>query len=76
LHGDEEVDMSVMFYPSTASVRRDPRFMAVTQALKLNDYWASTGVWPDFCADPGLPYDCRAEAAKLKGAKAAAAPKA
>lgn len=23
------------------------------------DYWMATGRWPDFCADPNLPYDCR-----------------
>ena len=30
----------------------------------LVDYWRATGKWPDFCAEPGQPYDCKAEAAK------------
>jgi hypothetical protein len=24
------------------------------------DYWLQTGHWPDYCADPELPYDCEA----------------
>jgi len=31
----------------------------------LVDYWRTSGHWPDFCFEPGLPYDCKAEAAKL-----------
>lgn len=33
------------------------------------DYWRKSGKWPDFCFRPDLPYDCKAEAARL--AKAA-----
>jgi adenylate cyclase len=55
------------FAPSTASMRRDPRFMPLMARLGLVDYWRSTGKWPDFCAEPGLPYDCKTEAAKVTG---------
>ncbi len=39
--------------------------MALAARIGLVDYWRSTGEWPDFCFDPRLPYDCKAEAAKL-----------
>lgn len=58
-------DAYVLFRPSLAGLRRDPRFMAVAKRIGLLDYWKSSGKWPDFCEDPTLPYDCKAEAAKL-----------
>jgi hypothetical protein len=60
----------VLFMPQTASMRRDRRFIALAAHFGLVDYWRSTGVWPDFCSAPGLPYDCKAEAAKLAGGSA------
>ena len=64
--GDEpDVDTGVLFSPLGADLRRDPRFIGLAAQLGLLDYWRSTGKWPDFCAEPGLSYDCRAEAAKL-----------
>ncbi len=59
------INSAFLFSPSTAAMRRDPRFIALVDTLGLVDYWRSTGKWPDFCAEPGPPYDCRAEAAKL-----------
>ncbi|MFZ0498664.1 MAG: TIR domain-containing protein [Steroidobacteraceae bacterium] len=56
---------SFLFDPETASLRRDPRFMVVAARFGLVDYWRSSGRWPDFCDEPGLPYDCRQEAAKF-----------
>jgi hypothetical protein len=44
---------------------RDPRFMAFAARIGLVDYWARSGHWPDFCSDPDLRYDCRAEAQRL-----------
>jgi hypothetical protein len=55
----------VLFRPYFADVRKDPRFMVVAERAGLIDYWRSSGHWPDFCSDPQLPYDCKAEAAKL-----------
>lgn len=54
-----------LFSPATASLRRDRRFMSLAAQLGLVGYWRSTGKWPDFCAEPGLPYTCKAEAEKL-----------
>jgi hypothetical protein len=55
----------VLFISQTASLRRDPRFMGLAAKLGLVRYWRATGNWPDFCAEPGLPYDCKVEAARL-----------
>ena len=56
---------AILFYPTTAAMRRDPRFMPLAAKLGLTAYWRATGKWPDFCAEPGLPYDCRKEADRL-----------
>ncbi len=55
----------IWFRPSLEGFRRDPRFMLVSKRMGLLDYWRKSGKWPDFCGDPVLPYDCKAEAAKL-----------
>ena len=55
----------ILFRPSLAGLRKDPRFMTVAKRLGLIDYWRSSGKWADFCYEPTLPYDCKAEAAKL-----------
>jgi tetratricopeptide (TPR) repeat protein len=55
----------IFFVPAAAAVRRDPRFMPLMHRAGLTDYWLQSGHWPDFCADPQLPYNCRAEAARL-----------
>ncbi len=52
-----------LFRSSAAGMRRDPRFMPLAAKVGLVATWEKTGKWPDFCAEPGLPYDCR-EAAK------------
>jgi tetratricopeptide (TPR) repeat protein len=62
----------ILFRPYFAKVRADPRFMWLAKRVGLVDVWQQTGVWPDFCAEPDLPYDCRAEAAKLRSVKALA----
>lgn len=62
----------ILFRPYFAKVRADPRFMWLAKRIGLVDAWQQTGVWPDFCAEPDLPYDCRAEAAKLRSVKAPA----
>ena len=64
------INSAVLFNPSTAAMRREPRFMALAAKLGLVDYWRSTGKWPDFCAEPGLLYDCKAEAAKARSSPA------
>lgn len=54
-----------LFRPHMRSIRADPRFMALSAKLGLLAYWEKTRVWPDFCSEPQLPYDCKQEAAKL-----------
>jgi TolB-like protein/tetratricopeptide (TPR) repeat protein len=58
-----------LFSPPAAALRRDPRFMALAARIGLVDYWRASDHWPDFCAEPGLRYDCKAEAARLAGAR-------
>lgn len=54
-----------LFRTTFTPLHRDQRFMGVAARLGLVDYWKESGKWPDFCADPALPYDCKTEAAKL-----------
>ena len=61
-------DSSFLFYPLTAPMRRDPRFMQLAARIGLIDYWRSSGKWADFCTDPGLTYNCQAEAIRNKPA--------
>ena len=56
---------SFLFLRPGAAMRRDVRFMALAHRLGLVRYWQETDRWPDFCAEPDLPYDCRAEAMGL-----------
>jgi hypothetical protein len=44
--------------------------MRVAQHLGLLAHWRNSGKWPDFCSEPDLPYDCKAEAAKLAASPA------
>jgi DNA-binding winged helix-turn-helix (wHTH) protein/TolB-like protein len=55
---------AVLFEPGIDRLRRDPRFMTIVARAGLVSYWRKTGVWPDFCADATLPYDCKVEAEK------------
>lgn len=55
----------MLFRPTLRKFRADPRFIRVAAHLGLLAHWQSSGTWPDFCFEPDLPYDCKAEAAKL-----------
>ena len=57
-----------LFDSGPSALRRDPRFIAFAAKLGLVDYWRATGKWPDFCAEPGLPYSCQREAERLASA--------
>lgn len=59
----------MLFRPALQKFRSDPRFMRVAEHLGLLAHWRSSGKWPDFCFEPDLPYDCKAEAAKLAAAR-------
>ena len=56
----------VLFRPAMRDVWRDPRSIGAAAHLGLLHYWKVSGNWPDFCADPSLPYDCKKEAAKYR----------
>lgn len=60
-----DYEPTYLFKSGTDSMRRDPRFMALAQSLGLTAYWRSQNRWPDYCSEPGLPYNCQAEAARL-----------
>jgi len=55
----------LFFYPEMKAFRADPRFMPLAKQTGLVDYWLASGRWPDFCAEPDLPYDCREAARRL-----------
>ncbi len=54
-----------LFPTNLAALRSDPRVPALFAKWRLFDYWRTTNHWPDFCFEPGLPFDCRVEAQKL-----------
>lgn len=58
---------SVLFRPPFREFRKDKRFIVLAARFGLVEYWHKTGVWPDYCREPDLPYDCKAEAAKRAG---------
>ena len=55
----------IYFRPTMKAFRNDPRFMLLAKRSGLLAYWQESGHWPDYCFEPGLPYDCKKEAAKL-----------
>jgi hypothetical protein len=55
----------ILFRPHMQSIRSDPRFINLAYRLGLLTYWKKSGVWPDFCREPRLPYDCQIEGAKF-----------
>ena len=55
----------VLFRTYMAPFRADRRFMVIAKRMGMVEAWERTRVWPDFCGEPGIAYDCKAEAAKL-----------
>jgi TolB-like protein len=62
---DSYANSSFLFWPTLAAFRADHRFMKLAADIGLIDYWRSSGKWPDFCEEPGRPYDCKAVAATV-----------
>lgn len=48
-----------LFRPSLREFRSDPAVFELFEMNGLLAYWQTSDDWPDFCRDPGLPYDCR-----------------
>ena len=61
----DTVLVATLFRPTLQEFRKKPRFLAVAKRFGMLDYWRHSDRWPDFCSEPALPYDCKAEAAKL-----------
>lgn len=53
---------SLLFDRLFVRIRHDRRFVALMTRWGLFDYWRTSKQWPDFCSEPGLPYDCKVEA--------------
>jgi TolB-like protein/class 3 adenylate cyclase len=62
--GPDGYRTSLMFQASMPELRNDPRFARLCARLGLVEFWIGSGKWPD-CADE-LPYDFRAECAKVR----------
>lgn len=56
---------SQLFAPAASEVRRDPRFFDAMARVGMVARWRKSDRWPDFCRDPGLPYDCRSKASEI-----------
>ena len=54
----------VLFRLPMKPILHDPRFIELAHRLGLLAFWRASRVWPDYCHDPDLPYDCQREAAK------------
>ena len=64
--GSRSGDMAEdLFRPHMRQVRHDPRFILIAQNFGMTDDWIRSGILPDFCFEPDLPYDCKRELAKL-----------
>ena len=50
------------FRPALTEFRSDPAVFELFEMNGLLEYWLTSDEWPDFCTDPGLPYDCRSVA--------------
>ena len=61
--------IEILFRPAFRKLWADERFMPIAQRYGLIDYWRESGIWPDFCIEPALPYNCQAEAAKVQAPK-------
>ena len=48
---------NMMFTPTAAAMRSDPRFMPLMQQIGLADYWDKRGIRPDFLQERGTPPD-------------------
>ncbi len=65
VYADRQAATWPLFTPEAGVLRRDVRIWRVFKAVGLASYWQESGLWPDFCRDPTLGYDCRAEARKV-----------
>ena len=60
-HGETDILFRVYMRP----FQLERRFPDLTAKLGLLQFWESSGLWPNFCDDNQLPYNCRREARRL-----------
>jgi tetratricopeptide (TPR) repeat protein len=60
----EDAAFNLEMYADTPfeAFRRDPRFLKFVADQSTLDQWRKSNTWPDFCRQPGWPYDCKAVA--------------
>lgn len=63
-----------LFWPEMRDFLRDERFWPLAAEIGLVAYWSETQQWPEFCAEPDLPFDCRQRAAAAPTSRDPAAP--
>jgi TIR domain len=61
-----EASTDILFRPHMRKLYSDPRFIDLASRLGLLNYWRESKIWPDFCRESTLPYDCQKEAAKYR----------
>jgi len=62
-------DENIWFQDFMAPLRAEPRFMRIAARQGIAAIWLKTGLWPDFCVNRAVRYDCRAEARRALGLK-------
>jgi hypothetical protein len=51
-------ESGILVRPAFRQARQNPGVMELFAETGQLDYWLKTETWPDFCADPLLPYNC------------------
>ncbi|HEX3653580.1 MAG TPA: winged helix-turn-helix domain-containing protein [Rhizomicrobium sp.] len=71
LAGLRDAGTYILFRSNARPLLLDRRFMRLADRLGLVQFWLSSDMWPDFCGDKDLPYNCKTEAQRLRANKAA-----
>ncbi|MGD8929512.1 MAG: winged helix-turn-helix domain-containing protein [Lysobacterales bacterium] len=57
--GDSLVrESGILLRPAFSAARQNPSILKWLDVTGQLEYWLQTESWPDYCKDPGLPYDC------------------
>ena len=59
LHMPAQAETDFWFSEFLKPLWADPRFMVIANRQGLYPIWLATGLWPDFCSDHSLHYNCR-----------------
>jgi len=58
-------ESGILLKPAFRTARRNPEIFELFAETGQLDYWLETDNWPDYCAEPELPYVCEQIAARL-----------